>query len=188
LAGSSRRHTWSCAISARSSRRRLAGKHKLRLTRALRRPSTALWADTDRKVRNQVRKAQKENLTPVTGGVELLGEFYDVFARNMRDLGTPVYPRGLFTETLRVFGSAARVHVVRGGGRAMAAAVAPHVSRHGARALGSSLREFRPLCPNMLLVLVDARTGDGERFSGVRLRPIIAERGHASVQTAVGCE
>jgi FemAB-related protein (PEP-CTERM system-associated) len=126
-------------------------QHKLRLTRALAATVDGLWADTDRKVRNQVRKAQKENLTAVSGGVELLGEFYDVFARNMRDLGTPVYPRGLFTETLRVFGSAARVHVVRGGGRAMAAAVALTFRDTVLVPWASSLREFRPLCPNMLL-------------------------------------
>ena len=54
-----------------------------------------LWSKIDRKARNQVRKAQKSNLTVVRGGVELVDEFYTVFARNMRDLGTPVYAKRL---------------------------------------------------------------------------------------------
>ena len=68
-------------------------QHKLRLTRAL--PATAeeLWARVDKKVRNQVRKAQKDGLTAETGGAELLDAFYQVFATNMRDLGTPVYSK-----------------------------------------------------------------------------------------------
>ena len=42
-------------------------------------------------MRNQVRKAEKSGLTVAHGGEELLPEFYSVFSRNMRDLGTPVY-------------------------------------------------------------------------------------------------
>src|SRR5207253_10134116 len=57
---------------------------------------TGMWDRIDRKARNQVRKAEKSALTVVRGGVELLPEFYSVFARNMRDLGTPVYSPDLF--------------------------------------------------------------------------------------------
>ena len=140
-------------------------QHKLRLTRTLAPTVDALWTETDRKVRNQVRKAQKEHLTAVTGGRELLGEFYDVFARNMRDLGTPVYSKRLFTETLRVFGGAARVHLVRQGGRALAGAVALTFRDTMLVPWASSLREFRPLCPNMLLYwsMLEAATVNGFR-------------------------
>ena len=70
----------------------------------MRLPSTVddLWKDTDRKVRNQVRKAQKEGLVVQEGGEELVDDFYSVFSRNMRDLGTPVYPKRLFAETLAI--------------------------------------------------------------------------------------
>src|SRR5262249_42058654 len=56
----------------------------------------SLWDRLDRKVRNQVRKAQKSGLTVCEGDTGLLPEFYEVFARNMRDLGTPVYSSRLF--------------------------------------------------------------------------------------------
>ena len=56
-----------------------------------------MWEVIDRKVRNQIRKAEKSALTVERGGAELVGEFYTVFTRNMRDLGTPVYSRALLT-------------------------------------------------------------------------------------------
>jgi FemAB-related protein (PEP-CTERM system-associated) len=126
-------------------------QHKLALTRSLPGGSEDLWADIDRKVRNQVRKAQKDGLTSATGGAELVDQFYDVFARNMRDLGTPVYAKRLFSETLRLFPDAARVYTVRSGNITVAAAIA---IRHGDTVLvpwASSLREYRHQNANMLL-------------------------------------
>ena len=42
---------------------------------------------------SQVRRAQKEGMTARVGGVEMSDEFYAVFSRCMRDLGTPVYAK-----------------------------------------------------------------------------------------------
>jgi FemAB-related protein (PEP-CTERM system-associated) len=113
--------------------------------------SDELWQQIDRKIRNQVRKAQKENLTVTTGGADLVDEFYAVFARNMRDLGTPVYSKRLFIATLQQFKDSADITVVRQGERPLAAALA--LTFRGTRLVpwASSLREFRHLCPNTLL-------------------------------------
>jgi len=46
-----------------------------------------LWKGLDAKVRNQIRKGQKANLSVAWGGPELLPDFYAVFSHNMRDLG-----------------------------------------------------------------------------------------------------
>jgi FemAB-related protein (PEP-CTERM system-associated) len=126
-------------------------EHKLALVRPLPATVEALWSGTDRKVRNQVRKAQKEGLSTAMGGAELVDEFYGVFARNMRDLGTPVYSKRLFTETLRVFADRTRIFVVRSGGRAVAAAIALAFRATVLVPWASSLRQFRHQCPNMLL-------------------------------------
>lgn len=126
-------------------------QHKLSMTLAIPQTSDALWTSLDRKVRNQVRKAQKANLEVVSGGAELVNEFYEVFARNMRDLGTPVYPRRLFTSTLESFPDAARVFVVRQGTVPIAAGVSIPFRDAVLNPWASSLREFRHLCPNMLL-------------------------------------
>jgi FemAB-related protein (PEP-CTERM system-associated) len=126
-------------------------QHKLGFTVSMPADSATLWAGLDRKVRNQVRKAQKEGLAASVGGIELVPEFYDVFARNMRDLGTPVYPRTLFEATLQLFPDRARVFVVRHRDRTVAASVAIRFRDTVLVPWASSLREFRHLCPNMLL-------------------------------------
>src|SRR5205085_10907891 len=125
-------------------------QHKLQLTRELPASVDDLWARVDKKVRNLVRKGQKEGLTVETGGVDLVEPFYAVFARNMRDLGAPVYSRALFAQTLGRFPEAARAHVVRLGPVPVAASI---TLRHGATVLvpwASSLRDYRQHAPNML--------------------------------------
>ena len=106
-----------------------------------------LWERLDRKVRNQIRKAEKSALTASRGGVELVGEFYAVFARNMRDLGTPVYGRGFFEAVLRAFPDRAHLHVVRLTGAALTFQSGPGVEVPWA----SSIRDFNHLCSNHLL-------------------------------------
>ena len=140
-------------------------QHKLALTRPLPATVDELWADTDRKVRNQVRKAQKAGLVAVSGGPELVASFYEVFARNMRDLGTPVYSQRLFETTLAVFGDRARVFVVRQGSRTLAGAVAIGLRETILVPWASSLRAFRHLCPNMLLywTMMEQGTASGMR-------------------------
>jgi FemAB-related protein (PEP-CTERM system-associated) len=80
---------------------RLTSKVHMRL--ALPESADELWAGFDPKVRNQVRKGERHKLSIHWGRHELLGDFYGVFARNMRDLGTPVFSRRLFESILTVF-------------------------------------------------------------------------------------
>lgn len=86
---------------------------KVRLVLPL--PATVddLWQRVGSKVRNQVRKGERNALAIQFGGTELLREFYAVFAANMRDLGTPVFSRRLFTEVLRSLAKEAEIAVVR---------------------------------------------------------------------------
>ncbi len=110
-----------------------------------------MWSALDRKVRNQVRKAEKSGLTVESGGGALVPAFYRVFARNMRDLGTPVYSRRLFDEVLDVFPNQARVFVVRLGGEPVAASVTIRSRDRMEVPWASSLREHSALAPNNLL-------------------------------------
>jgi FemAB-related protein (PEP-CTERM system-associated) len=110
-----------------------------------------MWDRLDRKVRNQIRKAQKSGLVVERGGGELLGDFYAVFARNMRDLGTPVYSKRLFDEVLEAFPDRARVHVVRREGRPVAAGLSYRTRTTIEMPWASSVRDFNALCPNHLL-------------------------------------
>jgi FemAB-related protein (PEP-CTERM system-associated) len=126
-------------------------RHKLAFARPLPETPDALWTDLDRKIRNQVRKAQKEGLTVESGGADLVDAFYAVFAENMRDLGTPVYSKRLFSETLALFPDRARVFAVRHGSRPVAAAITVAFRDTVIVPWASSLRDARHLCPNMLL-------------------------------------
>jgi serine/alanine adding enzyme len=126
-------------------------RHKLELTRTLPGSTTALWDGLDKKVRNQVRKAQKDGLSVETGGAELVDDFYSVFARNMRDLGTPVYSKHLFADAVSLFSADAAVHVVRLQGAAVAAGITLTQRSTVIVPWASSRREYRQHCPNMLL-------------------------------------
>lgn len=110
-----------------------------------------LWKRLSPKVRNQIRKAEKQNFTTVVGAHELLDGFYDVFSRNMRDLGTPVFSRRLFAAILNEFPADAELCVVSQGPQAVAAGLLVHGAGMSQVLSASSLRSFNPLCPNMLL-------------------------------------
>jgi FemAB-related protein (PEP-CTERM system-associated) len=110
-----------------------------------------LWDRLDRKVRNQVRKAEKSALTVERGGRELVDDFYAVFARNMRDLGTPVYSKRLFEAVFQVFPDRATMHVIRLEGRPVAAGITYRTARMTQLPWASSIRDYNALCPNTLL-------------------------------------
>jgi serine/alanine adding enzyme len=126
-------------------------RHKVTMTLALADDPDRAWETLDRKVRNQVRKAEKSGLTTDVGGEELLTAFYDVFAKNMRDLGTPVYPKRWFSEVLSRFPEYARVFVVRHGRQAVAGAMTFAFRSSLEIPSAASLRSHRAMCPNMLL-------------------------------------
>ncbi len=125
--------------------------HKVTMLLDLAETTEAMWTALDKKVRNQIRKAEKSNLTCASGGEELLDPFYSVFARNMRDLGTPVYGRRLFAEILRAEPRDARIHIVSLGSEPIACALTYAYGRTMEVPSASSLREHRALCPNHLM-------------------------------------
>lgn len=113
--------------------------------------SDALWQQLPAKVRNQVRKARKSRCHAVVGGEELLDDFYAVFSENMRDLGSPVHERQLFSEVEEQLRTNTRVCVVYIQGTPAAAAMFFYCSDTIYNPWASSLRDFRSHCPNMLL-------------------------------------
>ena len=110
-----------------------------------------IWKSLDSKVRNQIRKAVRSGLRCEFGREELLGEFYEVFGRNMRDLGTPVWGVGLFRKILAAFAKESEIAVVRQGNRVIAAGLSIALNGNVAMPSASALRDFRSFCPNNLL-------------------------------------
>jgi len=62
--------------------------------------SDILWQNLGTKLRAQIKKAERNHLISKIGKHELLDDFYKVFSQNMRDLGTPVYSKALFSNML----------------------------------------------------------------------------------------
>lgn len=126
---------------------------KCRMLLSLPTSSDDLWTSLKAKVRNQVRKGERAGLTIQFGGEELVRGFYSVFATNMRDLGTPVYPRKLFTAMLHHLGERCEIALVLLEDVPVAGAILVH-DRIGENAItqvpsASCLRQFNRLCANM---------------------------------------
>ncbi len=145
-----------------------------------------LWDGLDGKVRNQVRKGQKCGLQVVWGGGELLPEFYTVFSRNMRDLGTPVYGSGLFARIVRQFPDEAEFCIVRAEGRPVAGALLLHGTGVTEVPSASCLREYNSTCANMFMYWQLLERAMQRRTDSVRLRSLQRGRQPVPLQEAVG--
>ena len=110
-----------------------------------------LWNGFSPKLRAQIRRPQREQTEVLHGGVELLSQFYEVFARNMRDLGTPVYGQAFFAAIMTAFPAAAHIVIVRHGQQPVAAAFLLGHRDRMEIPWASSLREYNQLGVNMLL-------------------------------------
>jgi serine/alanine adding enzyme len=103
------------------------------------------------KLRSQIKRAQKEGMDVRIGGEELLEDYYRVFSRCMRDLGTPVYGKGFFNSIVGTFPKDVRLCVVSLKGVPLASGLL-----YGFRGVleipwAASDKRFSRLAPNMLL-------------------------------------
>ncbi len=124
---------------------------KVHMRLDLPRSADALWKRFDPKVRNQVRKGEKQTFTTSWGGADQLDDFYAVLSENMRDLGSPVYGRELFAEVLAAFPGDAELCVVKDGAKPVAAAMLLHGQGVTEVPTASSLREYNSSSVNMLM-------------------------------------
>ena len=79
-----------------------------------------LWKRLSSRLRNKVRHAQKDGLRTEWAGIDAVNNFYRVFASNMRNLGTPVYPKKWFENVCRHTPADARILMVLDDGRPIA--------------------------------------------------------------------
>jgi serine/alanine adding enzyme len=103
------------------------------------------------KLRSQIKRPTREGATCVCGGRELLAQFYAVFSRNMRDLGTPVYPEKFFAAILDQFASQSRLFIVRVKDAPVAAGFTIGYRGRLEIPWASALREANSIGVNMLL-------------------------------------
>lgn len=122
--------------------------HKVGMTLSLAPSIEAQWKGFNAKLRNQIRKSELAGLSLRVGGVTEVGAFYDVFSRNMRDLGTPVYSPHLFERVLQSFPDACRVFTVWNERRVVAGAIAVAHRDTLEVPWAASRRDALSLCPN----------------------------------------
>jgi predicted N-acyltransferase len=110
-------------------------------------------------VRNRVRKAENSGVSVEVGGGELLEPFYQVFAVNMRDLGSPVHGRAFFRALFQGFGGAARIVLARRHGRPVGALCTLVHGDTLSAPWASALRSEAVYSPNMLCYWEALRLG-----------------------------
>lgn len=140
--------------------------HKTRMILELADSSEELMKSFKSKLRSQIKKPIKEGLTTQIGGPELLDGFYNVFAENMRDLGSPVHSKQIVRNTLIEFSETARIVLVQKGEVTVACALIAGCNKTLANPWASSLRRFSSYSANMLLywAMLEYACDNGYRF------------------------
>lgn len=125
--------------------------NKVRMLLSLPASSQELWDGFKSKLRSQVRKAKKNGLSFQFNNHKI-DDFYTVFSRNMRDLGSPVHAKKWFEEIIRQFDENAKLGLVYskedmpiGAGLILRAGHTISIP------WASTLRTYNRLNPNMLL-------------------------------------
>ncbi|MCA9018990.1 MAG: FemAB family PEP-CTERM system-associated protein [Planctomycetaceae bacterium] len=125
---------------------------KVHMRMALPATTEELWQGLKSKVRNRIRKPLNDSDFCVRfGHLDQLDNFYSVFCRNMRDLGTPVYPKSLFRSMLNEFPDAAEVCTVFCNHQPVASGILLHGPEVTHIPSAGSLREFNQTNCNTLL-------------------------------------
>jgi serine/alanine adding enzyme len=103
------------------------------------------------KLRSQAKRADREEPNVLIGSLELLDSFYEVFAHNMRDLGTPVYPKKFFAAILQRFANNTKLIVITSRGVPAAAAFLVIANGRAEIPWASCRADMKPLGFNMKL-------------------------------------
>ena len=125
--------------------------NKVRLLLQLPESAEVLMASFKAKLRSQIRRPLKEGLNVKSGGLELLDDFYSVFAVNMRDLGSPVHSKSFIRNIIGLSSGLARLFVVYKDDVPLACSMTLSGGSVIHNPWASSLRQYSRMSPNMLL-------------------------------------
>lgn len=146
--------------------------HKVSMKLPLSEDPELLFSTFPPKLRSQIRKPTKEGCSSISvkgneANEQQISDFYDVFSENMRSLGTPVYPKELFSQTLKIFGANSRLALVYSGKQVLAGGICVSTGSSVVEIpWAASLRQYSKLAPNMLLywTLLKDSCIDGYQF------------------------
>ncbi len=111
-----------------------------------------------RKTRAEIREGIRNGLE---FGVDSIGvdEFYSVYSRSLRDLGTPIFTKRLFHEIKHQFGSDCRIFSVHSNGKLAAAVLTLFYQGEVVPYYGGSFREYNRLAVNNFIYWMLIRYG-----------------------------
>ncbi|MDB4476060.1 GNAT family N-acetyltransferase [bacterium] len=137
---------------------------KVRLLLDLPESSAELLAGFKSKHRSQINKAVKNGLTGSVGNSpERVAQFYEVFSRNMRDLGSPTHSLRWFNAISECYGDDCLIGLVSLDDKVIGGGIVLISGGRAAIPWASTLRDYNRLAPNMLLYwsLLEAVTDKG---------------------------
>ncbi|WOJ98293.1 GNAT family N-acetyltransferase [Congregibacter brevis] len=111
-----------------------------------------LFSGFKSKHRSQINKAKKNGLVATLGNSPYrVKQFYSVFTRNMRNLGSPTHSLAWFLAIAQHYADNCTVGLVMHGDEVIAGGLVLFTPDKAAIPWASTLREFNKLSPNMLL-------------------------------------
>lgn len=136
----------------------------------------ALWESLSKNMRKKVRRAGRDGLISEEGGPEHIPSFYDIYAANMQDLGSPMHSRRFFEALFHRFPEDMLSVIVRieETGLVVGAAVAIRFGEVLTVLCAHSAREHFELFPNNLLYwhLLEAAIEWGCRVANFGRSPV----------------
>ena len=125
--------------------------HKVNMVLALPDNKTTLWQSFSSKLRAQINRPKREAPQILFGHDELIDDFYVVYARNMRDLGSPVHSKQFILNILQKFPDNSWLTVIQLDNKPVAAAFLLAYKDTMEIPLASTIRDVNHLSINMLL-------------------------------------
>ncbi len=125
--------------------------HKVNMVLSLPDSVQELWNGFTSKLRSQIRRPQRENTEILLGSEELVNEFYKVYSRNMRDLGSPAHSKQFVINMLQRFPNNSWIIVLRLNNQPVAAGLLLGMRDTLEIPLASTIRNVNTLSMNMLL-------------------------------------
>ena len=112
---------------------------------------TELWRSLRPQIRNRVHKAEKSGIVTVNGGPELLKDFYRIWTIRIHQLGTPCYPRKLFSSIMETFADCCQIFLARLNNTTVGALFVHCFNGLVQVCWGAALAEYNHLAPFSLL-------------------------------------
>lgn len=125
--------------------------NKVNMVLSLPQNEQQLWHSFSSKLRSQINRPLREKPQIVSGDIELLDDFYKVYARNMRDLGSPAHSKSFIKAIMQTFCAESTIFIIRLNNKPVSAALLLDNNEMLDIPLASTVRDVNHLSMNMLL-------------------------------------